>query len=91
MNICEALALSACTIGWTMPPTDVVIHVHIMAPAAIVEARARLGGAKDDRLYGFAIPGSDTCAIFVPPLNSDGAVEIWRHEIRHCIEGLWHK
>ena len=31
------------------------------------------------------------CQIHVPPLNDDRSYKIWRHELRHCQDGHFHK
>lgn len=38
----------------------------------------------------YAAWNSKEARIFVPPLNTVEDMEIWRHELRHALEGHWH-
>ncbi|MHA2069525.1 MAG: hypothetical protein ACXABY_34615 [Candidatus Thorarchaeota archaeon] len=80
------------TEDWEMPVFENSIVLHIWPTEEIhdfivaqsgppAEGMTYVGAMRmiyDDRNVG-------TCHIYVPPLDtSDFAVEIWRHEIRHC-------
>ena len=72
------------TEGWVMPPQDQDIIVRIRSKEWI-ESEARLRGLPAGT-GGF----TEGRFVFVPPLQTAADIEIWRHEIRHAIEGDWH-
>lgn len=78
---------------WTMPPSGeaVTILLRVATPDEISNETARRGLGKADHTRGLAVLiGPSLCQIWVPPLNTTRAAAVWRHEIRHCMEGPGH-
>lgn len=73
--------------------------VTVESPEDIQKGYHELTG-KHQTVYGYATFDKGTgssrrnpprnCVIHVPPLNRK-TLSIWRHEIRHCKEGYYHK
>ena len=78
---------------WKHKPYKGVIFVYIQSPQDIQDSWEATTGKKKTRVVGWARWGEKfkMCQIYVPPLNDDKSYEIWRHELRHCQEGHFHK
>ena len=82
---------------WKHKPYNGVIFVYIQSPQDIQsswETRPEAStNQKKMKVGGWARwwKNFNICQIHVPPLNDDRSYKIWRHELRHCQEGRFHK
>ena len=77
---------------WKHKPYNGVVFVYIESPQDIQDSwEAHTGNKK--RIGGWARwwKKFNICQIHVPPLNDDRSYKIWRHELRHCQDGHFHK
>ena len=77
---------------WKHRPYKGVIFVYIQSPQDIQDSWEAQTGNKQ-RIIGWARWWNkfNICQIHVPPLNDDKSFEVWRHELRHCQDGHFHK
>ena len=88
----EAQATPYDTHEWEMPVVEDAIVLHIWDQDRIHDfVVAEIGPPAEGLSYVGAAKviydenNVPTCHIWVPPLhNTDFAIEVWRHEIRHC-------
>ena len=82
---------------WKHKPYNGVIFLNVQSPQDIQFGWEGRPGAtikqKKMKVGGWARwwKQSNICQIYVPPLNDDRSYKIWRHELRHCQEGRFHK
>ncbi len=62
------------------------VLVSVQSPETIRELGKKYG-FKNTR--GLAFHNLNPCYIVVPPLTVD-TVRLWRHELKHCVEGSFH-
>ena len=77
---------------WKHKPYKGVVFVYIQSPQDIQDSWEAHTGNKQ-RISGWARwwKKFNICQIHVPPLNDDKSFEVWRHELRHCQDGHFHK
>ena len=78
---------------WKHKPYKGVVFVYIQSPQDIQDSWESTTGKNKTRVVGWARwwKKFNICQIHVPPLNDDKSYEVWRHELRHCQDGHFHK
>ena len=78
---------------WKHKPYKGVVFVYIQSPQDIQDSWESTTGKNKMKVVGWARwwKKFNICQIHVPPLNDDKSYEVWRHELRHCQDGHFHK
>lgn len=88
----RSIPTTATTAGWVMPSVGHQwnIVVEIRNKDYISQMAIERGLPRNTKGISIWDDNTREARIIVPPLNNVEDMEIWRHEIRHAIEGHWH-
>jgi len=77
--------------GWEHKIYPGVIVVHTGSAEEIQKSWEKRTGDKTKIKAWANWWNKELCHIYVPPLNTNEDIELWRHELRHCQEGYFHE